>query len=1524
MRKQNSLKLLLCILLTCMGVSAWGTDVDLASWTFTSGTAGTNYPSNKTNFKATSGTCTESTFYLNGSGSTWNTSKGYAFTAITSMTVTVKLVSAVTKGTEITFAGDMFYNKSTNAPVTGYNLTASINSGTASTTGLSATSISLSNSSATKSVTYTAQSDLAVGTTIALIYTQTGKAGQGQAFVNNIKVTTPAITGKTKTTTAFEAGSKSAYTTYLGETFAAPTATTTATGASGLAPEYSSSKTSTAYVNKTTGAVTIGNVADTAVITATFGETDDYETSSASYKLYVGKVFSSLENLVADGKPTKTGIPVKVSLTNETITKIAGTYGIFLKSGDQEVEIYCNGVPDTWVVNGTISGTITGDWKLYGTSTWEICPADWSQLNYTAPAKANQTITFDAKKYLYLGLTSANDSYTPTLNPGDGTLSAKSADESVAKATISNNVVTVQPLAAGSAKITVSATGTDNYNAKDTSYYVTVCVPASLPFEFDGGKSNLTTGMIAKGLGTDYSASPKLKFDNQGDSLVVYYGEAAGKLKYTIKGNSMSGDYEFDVEESADGVTYTTVKSYTSLGDAAEETVTLQNSSRFVRFCYSKKASGNVALGAIKIIAAGAKETPTFSIADMTVIKDETKTINVTTNSTGNVSYQIDAADEGKLEIEDGVVLAYEVGEYTVSATLAEDANYESASTTFTVTITEKPSYGDATCIVFPYGNDYYALQQDLSLKKVFYAADKLVNVSATDKAAMTWYMTKDDQAGTATFRDDEGKYLAIGSSNTVSTSENAVTWTLKSNTKGSYYTTAPDASSPKTLLMKDGTTIKNYAVSNCGSTGYSKFAMYTYEFGEGNVIGGSDLYETLEEALANVSDGQTITLLADIDATAQYEVSDKSVILDLNGHKIEYTGTTPLSSGVLLVHNGASLTINDSSDPDAGSIVAGTNAYAAVALTKKGDDSTNPATLIVNGGTLTGYYYSITGNGSRPNTVITINGGTINATCTGDNLGIYHPQNGTITVNGGTITGYSSAIEMRAGSLVVEGGTLTSTATSYSCNPNGSGTTTVGAAIAIAQHTTKVDISVSIEGGTISGLKALNECNPQNNDPAPQVTLSITGGTFTGSISTVDVDHFISGGTFDGALTSDQCAEGYDPVDLGGGKYGVKGLESIAITNPAKKTTFTIGEAFSYEGLEVTATYSDGSTAVVTPTVSTPDMTKGGTQTIVITYNAGGLEKTTSYNIVVKATPGSMDYETIDFTEVYKDVTSSQKMTTCEGGSFTMTFAKGSGSDPTYYKNGDAARVYANNTLTITALDDIKSVLVTYKGSYIDATAAVTGLNSKTATITFDKSCRFTSITVYYKAVERKNLTEGKYGTICLPYTATVTGGTVYSIAGYKGTEEAPTSMVLEEVTGDLVAGQPYIFCASASELTIANGETGVTVAGSDNGLIGSFEYTEVAEGNYLISNNKIMECGTGCSIAANRAYIDMSKMDAYNENNAAPGRIVELAFPIAGNVTGLDAINADNESVKFLRDGQIYILRGGKTYNLNGELLK
>ena len=252
------------------------------------------------------------------------------------------------------------------------------------------------------------------------------------------------------------------------------------------------------------------------------------------------------------------------------------------------------------------------------------------------------------------------------------------------------------------------------------------------------------------------------------------------------------------------------------------------------------------------------------------------------------------------------------------------------------------------------------------------------------------------------------------------------------------------------------------------------------------------------------------------------FTISGKGTVLDLYGNieikdsseggkgKIVSTERTtppdklPNSNGIWINDN-TSVTINSGTIESKtwGVVVAGVN-----------------ASLTMNGGTIIN---GITGNGSNNDngdpvyapTTITINGGEIK----GDDVGIYHPQVGTLTITNGEISG-KSGIEMRAGTLNVTGGNVRSTADRLDVKANGGGPTTEGAALAIAQHTTKRPITVTISGGNFNGPAALNEANPQGNpeDATKQVGIVVDGGTFNGDVNKDDVDAsklLINGGTF-------------------------------------------------------------------------------------------------------------------------------------------------------------------------------------------------------------------------------------------------------------------------------------------------------------------------------------------------------------------------------------------------------------------------
>ena len=339
-----------------------------------------------------------------------------------------------------------------------------------------------------------------------------------------------------------------------------------------------------------------------------------------------------------------------------------------------------------------------------------------------------------------------------------------------------------------------------------------------------------------------------------------------------------------------------------------------------------------------------------------------------------------------------------------------------------------------------------------------------------------------------------------------------------------------------------------------------------------------------LQAAFNDNQNGGVVDLTDDMELSEVVTV-DQNVTLNLNGKTI--TGATlqsrasASSDALIVVKRGATLTIEDGTG--LGRLDVGeqnSSIWAAVKMTEKGEsakasDASQRAKLIVNGGTIKGYYYGISGNGDRHDTDIEINGGSIEAYCSNDNLGIFHPQNGTLTIKGGTIKGYNSAIEMRAGTLNIEGGNFIAEASPLSVEGAGDGTTTWGAAIAVSQHTTNQQLSVNISGGTFNGYYALNEVDKQDAESS-NISLSISGGTFNGSIASANYKGFITGGTFS------------DPTAL----YYLGASANVAVNMLADY----IGAGFKTQnGQTVTLNIAEGKKY----TVTAPLVGSAGTQTL-------------------------------------------------------------------------------------------------------------------------------------------------------------------------------------------------------------------------------------------------------------------------------------------------------------------------------------
>lgn len=322
------------------------------------------------------------------------------------------------------------------------------------------------------------------------------------------------------------------------------------------------------------------------------------------------------------------------------------------------------------------------------------------------------------------------------------------------------------------------------------------------------------------------------------------------------------------------------------------------------------------------------------------------------------------------------------------------------------------------------------------------------------------------------------------------------------------------------TLVVK-GAVVEGKIVNNGRVEVYGELAEQTSIEGNGELVYGNVTEaEQLKALFANEAlTNLTIILGADFGTEeARSEMSltlerDAVVTLDMNGHSIYSSAQKVfwLNEGSLTVDNGLidvkgasggsgfafriePLSQDKVATLELGSglsVISHTSVPVFLVPQNKTDDKVLNAVLVTEADiTSKCNYAAIQGNGTKHGTSITINGGKIS----GELTAIYHPQYGEMTVNGGEIEG-ATAIEMRAGKLVVNSGTMIGNGNPFESDPNGNGATTLGAAVAAVQHTTKLDLSVEINGGTLQGARAFYQANLQNNGKEALEKISITLG---------------------------------------------------------------------------------------------------------------------------------------------------------------------------------------------------------------------------------------------------------------------------------------------------------------------------------------------------------------------------------------------------------------------------------------------
>ncbi|MEI3523360.1 MAG: S-layer homology domain-containing protein [Anaerotignum sp.] len=334
---------------------------------------------------------------------------------------------------------------------------------------------------------------------------------------------------------------------------------------------------------------------------------------------------------------------------------------------------------------------------------------------------------------------------------------------------------------------------------------------------------------------------------------------------------------------------------------------------------------------------------------------------------------------------------------------------------------------------------------------------------------------------------------------------------------------------------------------------------------------------------------------------------------------------------------------------------------------------------------------YALSGNGSKHGTTFIIEGGNLYSK---ESTAIYHPQMGTMTISGDNtiIKGGNTGIEVRAGNVTIKDGVVEGLAIPTEVDGNGNGTTSTGAGIAIAQHTTKLPINVTITGGEFKGYSAFYESNPQGNpaDELNKINISIVDGTFTATnggtapIYSEDKQNFITGGTYSNALDNNYLGDNYQLTPNENGTFGVDYNKDGAVAKAGEVYCKTLKEA----GERV----KDGETISILKNIDdvTDFMKIDGKKNVTIDLN-GYTINGSGYDGVINAVNGAT--VTIDGRDANSAITANEDrgyaMAVCAYGQGTKVTINGGSYTQNITGTGDQFdMIYASDKATIEILN--------------------------------------------------------------------------------------------------------------------------------------------------------------------------------------------------------------------------------------------
>ena len=1195
------------------------------------------------------------------------------------------------------------------------------------------------------------------------------------------------------------------------------------------------------------------------------------DNSAVAVANYAIPVFNSLEDLAAADLTHNT--TVKVSFSNVAIKTIDTnkkfvTFDIQKEGKDIEIYYSAETLPASWVVGGTLSGTILAPWKRYPTTgtlnCWELAPESgwhWTELTYNSPIVKtidHVTVSGTATKTAYVD--------GEVFDPAGLVVTLYYTDETNEVVTDGITWAPTTALTVGMTSVDVTATVENTTSAVHPVSITVSEIPTKTIAEF-----------IAAGGGRCYLVGVVSNIANSNKNCTLT-DNSGSILLYNISQNGAVTDFvTLEVEEGDRiKVIATTYQVYNQKDEVVAPEFVEELAPEVVAVTGVTVAPTEATIKVGKTVALTATVLPALA-----------------TNT--NVTWESDDTDIAT--VDNGVVTGVAEGFAHITVTTEEN----SFTATATITVTAAPSYTSGEWVLV---TDV----AQLSLE------DKIIIAASSNPKAMNTQGSNNRGQADVTITGDILTYETAPAIFTLKAGsaegqyafydEDADGYLYAASSSNNYMRTQADVdanaswtitiSSGLTSVVAQGTNTRNVMQYNTGGM-FSCYATASQK--------AVDLYKYYSTPLPRYA----VTFAAN-GGMGDAPVMDNQ----LEGAKFNLPANTFTKDGSKFAG------WND-----------GTNTYTA------GAEYTMPAAAV----TFTAQWETVCAWA----TVYTSN---VVFTGTGS-----HEANSFVKIGGVDYDAQKVGASGADGSVVVTVPAGAHTLHFHAAAWNGSSVTIAASGVN----------NMSLSSFAVAGDAGVK-----------------SSGTYTLANDPVD-QHFHF--TFDAVTETTEITfsrtDGTDHrfVMYGINQEGGPELQSITIGGTATKTEYMVGQSFDVTGLTVTATYVLNN--VVQEPVDVTDKvmwtidpaTFGATSQTSVNVTATLEGKTDNIDVPVTVTVASLPEGIRDIAIVVKmgdtyyamgqtmttgtlnsvalegvingkmvnvpvearpDIT--WRMTeTVNGVTFQAQNGKylsGAGStnlaysdEPVYWELDDTYGCY-----TIVGKNDKRSFFMLTSSGFKYYALSNFSTNPTGCSTPGEFLDEYVDIDLTDKefVVLRDGLTVGQLGTFCWQ-------ADIYEIEGAVFYEpekkiEDGISFIESLKEGDVFPmGKPYLFQAEATEIRGLVSKTNTTVdAGTNHGMHGTFTDIIVNDPDIMIIYANKVRPSANNRIRANRAYIQRSELPAQADPTPAPGRR-RLVLGREDAPTAIDNILMDTQNVqKVLIDGQLYIVRDGKWYDVTGQQVR